>query len=336
MIITITIISFLFLNYYLLCQNSGKVENKFIYLLSFVLLSIVLRIIIPTEINKDYAGYFELYNFENPENTFSFLISEPYLYLLYKFFELFSSNKFIIIECIYWFNLIVSLCFYIWLSFRKDIKLWKKVVIFVFYYFLASYVVLRNAPVYFIYSYFFYYSFRSIKYRKIVFTPLMHISSLPLLLLMFYKSKNYYKYLFSAMVVIIPILVFIILPVLESIEVLKSSLDKADAYAEGMSEVSIFHKIYFCFITCILIVSWINYKDKIYHPLIISTFILYYISFFINPVIGFRFSPYVILAILLSNFKSKYDTPTLTKVLNFIIVFLLPYFIFTFFDTHHL
>ncbi len=336
MILTIINIIFLFITYYLLCQNHIEFNYKSIYLVFFLFFSIILRLNIPTESNKDFVGYSELYNFENPDGIVSFLISEPYLYIIYNFFELFTSNKRFIIESIYWFNLFISLYFYIWLAFRKDVSLWKKVVIFVLYYFLTSYVVLRNAPVYFIYSYFFYYGFRSLSYKKIIFTPLMHISSLPLLLLIYYKSKRYYKYLFSALVIFIPILIFIVLPIIESVEELRLSLDKADAYSEGMTEIGVFHKIYFCFISVILIVSWINYKEKVLHPLIITTFIIYYISFFINPVIGFRFSPYVIFTILLNNFKGNYNVTAFTKVLNLIIILLLPYFIFTFIDTHHL
>jgi len=336
MIVTTLLISILFFNYYFLCQNHIKYENKVFYLILFIFLSIVLRLLIPTDINKDYIGYYELYNYNNPENILSFLISEPYLFIIYKFFELFTTNKRIIIECIYWFNLLISLYFYIWLAFRKDIELWKKVVIFVFYYFLTSYIVLRNAPVYFIYSYFFYYSFRAIQYRKIFFSPFMHLSSAPFLLLLFYKSKNYFKYLFLALILFIPILFIVVLPIIDSIEELQQSLNKVDAYTEGGSEVGVFHKIYFCFITLLFIFSWLNIKKKLFHPIIITTFIIYYISFFINPVIGFRFSPYIILVLLLNNFEGKYNFPALTKVLNLIIILLLPYFIFTFIDTHHL
>lgn len=336
MMLTIIFISILFFNYYFLCQNHIKHENKVFYLLLFILLSIVFRLLIPTDINKDYIGYYELYNYDNPENILSFLISEPYLFIIYKFFELFTSNKRIIIECIYWFNLLISIYFYIWLAFRKDIELWKKVVIFVFYYFLTSYIVLRNAPVYFIYSYFFYYSFRAIQYRKIFFSPFMHLSSVPFLLLLFYKSKNYFLYLSLALLLFIPILFFVVFPIIDSIEELQQSLNKVDAYTEGESEVGVFHKIYFCFITLLFIISWLNIKKKLFHPLIITTFIIYYISFFINPVIGFRFSPYIILVLLLNNFEGKYNFPALTKVLNLIIILLLPYFIFTFIDTHHL
>lgn len=336
MTLTIIFISILFFNYYFLCQNHIKYQNKVFYLLSFIILSIVLRLLIPTVTNKDYTGYYELYNYDNPENILSFLISEPYLFILYKFFELFTSNKRVIIECIYWFNLLISLYFYIWLAFRKDIELWKKVVIFVFYYFLTSYIVLRNAPVYFIYSYFFYYSFRAIQYRKIFFSPFMHLSSAPFLLLLFYKSKNYFKYLSLALLLFIPVLFFVVFPIIDSIEELQQSLNKVDAYTEGESEVGVFHKIYFCFITLLFIINWLNIKKKLFHPLIITTFIIYYISFFINPVIGFRFSPYIILVLLLNNFEGKYNFPALTKVLNLIIILLLPYFIFTFIDTHHL
>lgn len=336
MILEITVISFLFTNYYLLCQNCVKYQNKVGYSLLFVFLSIVLRLLIPTELNKDYVGYFVLYNFEKPENLISFLVSEPYLYILYSFFQLFISDKGIVIECIYWFNLLISLYFYIWLAFRKDIELWKKIIIFVFYYFLTSYVVLRNAPVYFAFSYFFYYSFRSIRYNKIIFTPFMHISSIPLLLLIFHKSKRYYSYLISALVIVMPIVITKVLPIVESVEEVRSSLDKAGTYSEAMNEVGFFHKIYFCFISGIFVVGWINYQKQVLHPLIITTFIMYYLSFFVNPVMGFRFSPYVIFAITLNNFKGKYNLSAATKALNLIIFLLLPYFIFTFIDTHYL
>ena len=336
MTLPIILISSLYFNYYFLCQNHIKYQNKVFYLILFIFLSIVLRLLIPTDINKDYIGYYELYNYDNPENILSFLISEPYLFIIYKFFELFTSNKRIIIECIYWFNLLISVYFYIWLAFKKDIELWKKVVIFVFYYFLTSYIVLRNAPVYFIYSYFFYYSFRALKYRKIFLSPFMHLSSVPFLLLLFYKSKNYFKYLFLALILFIPILFIVVFPIIDSIEELQKSLNKVDAYTEGGSEVGVFHKIYFCFITLLFIISWLNIKKKLFHPIIITTFIIYYISFFINPVIGFRFSPYIILVLLLNNFEGKYNFPALTKDLNLIIILLLPYFIFTFIDTHHL
>jgi len=164
----------------------------------------------------------------------------------------------------------------------------------------------------------------------------MHLSSAPFLLLLFYKSKNYFKYLFLALILFIPILFIVVLPIIDSIEELQQSLNKVDAYTEGGSEVGVFHKIYFCFITLLFIFSWLNIKKKLFHPIIITTFIIYYISFFINPVIGFRFSPYIILVLLLNNFEGKYNFPALTKVLNLIIILLLPYFIFTFIDTHHL
>ena len=82
MIVTTLLISILFFNYYFLCQNHIKYENKVFYLILFIFLSIVLRLLIPTDINKDYIGYYELYNYNNPENILSFLISEPYLLII--------------------------------------------------------------------------------------------------------------------------------------------------------------------------------------------------------------------------------------------------------------
>ena len=67
-----------------MCFNSQKTLNKFFYIGLYLMFAIILRFIIAPELNKDYYGYFDLHNFEDPEDTVSFLVSEPYLYLLYK------------------------------------------------------------------------------------------------------------------------------------------------------------------------------------------------------------------------------------------------------------
>ena len=332
----LTSITLLFIFYYLMCQNHIKYEIKIIYLVLFICFSFLLRVLIPINTNKDFIGYYELYNFETPDDFFSFLTIEPYLYFIFNIFELFTKNKLEIIISIYWLNFLISLYFYIWLAFRYDIELWKKVLIFVFYYFLTCYVVLRNAPVYFIYSYFFYYSFRATRYNKIILTPLIHISSIPLLVLLLHRSKKYFKFLLSALLLFIPFFLIIILPIIKNYELLKMTIDKADTYGEGMSNVSIFHKLYFCFITGIFIINTFYIKRNIFHPLIITTFIIYYIAYFINPVIGFRYTPYIIFSILLNNFNLSHNNFSFTKILNLVVFFLLPYFIFNYFDTHYL
>jgi hypothetical protein len=336
MIIVISLITLIFFNYYFLCKNYSKPGNKFIFGFFFVFISIILRLLIDTSSSKDYFGYFELYNFDDTAGITSFLVSEPYLYLLYKFFGIFFGDKSVILDCIYWFNLFLCIYFFVWLAFRDDLELWKKITIFAFYFFLFSFVVLRNAPVYIIYSYFFYYSFRAVKYKITIITPFIHLSSLPLLFLLFYKEKNYFKYLVIVLIIFSTLLILKYIPIIESIEVLQSTLSKFDVYLEEMEEISLSHQIFFGFISSILLLSWGFFRKQIFHPIIITTFLIYYFSYFINPVIGFRYSPYVILAILLTNFESKYEIKSLTEILNNVIIVLLPYFIYTYYDTHYL
>jgi hypothetical protein len=162
----------------------------------------------------------------------------------------------------------------------------------------------------------------------------MHLSSIPLLILLLHNKKRYFHYLTFAFLVSLPIFLIVILPIMGNIEALQNSLDKADTYADGMSEVGVFHKLFLMFIIFILFLTFWVYQRQMVHPIIITTFLIYFIAYFINPVMGFRFSPYVILSVLLSNFDSKYKFGNLTKVLNILIIILIPYFIFTFYDTH--
>ena len=334
--IVINLIILLFFNYYLLCKNYSKLGNKLIFGFFFIFTSIILRILIDPASSKDYIGYFEFYNFDNSVSLTSFLVSEPYLFLLYKFFEFFFVDKSVILVCVFWFNWVLCMFFFVWLAFRDDLLLWKKIILFAFYFFLFSFVVIRNAPVYIIYSYFFYYSYRAIKYKSIIITPFMHLSTLPLLLLFFHKEKNYFKYLAIGLLFFLALLIFKFLPIFENIDALESPLNKIDTYLEDTKQKSFFHQIYFGFISGLFILSWIFFRKQVLHPIVITTLLIYYITFFINPIIGFRYSPYVILAIFLTNFESKYEIKSLTQLLNNVILVLLPYFIYTYYETHYL
>jgi len=247
--IVINLIILLFFNYYLLCKNYSKLGNKLIFSFFFIFTSIILRILIDPASSKDYIGYFEFYNFDNSVSLTSFLVSEPYLFLLYKFFEFFVVDKSVILVCVFWFNWVLCMYFFVWLAFRDDLLLWKKIILFAFYFFLFSFVVIRNAPVYIIYSYFFYYSYRAIKYKSIIITPFMHLSSLPFLLLFFHKEKNYFKYIAIGLLFFLALLIFKFLPIFENIDALESPLNKIDTYLEDTKQKGFFHQIYFGFIS---------------------------------------------------------------------------------------
>ena len=326
---------FTFLFYYLACFNGLKIEYKIIFICLFLIFAITLRLIIAPELNKDYYGYFDLHNFENPEDTTSFLVSEPYLYFIYKFFEFYVPEKKTIFVLIYWFNFLITNFFFIWLATRFDLSVWKKMMIFVFYYFLFGFVLLRNGPVYILFAYFFYYSFRNQKFNKILFTPFMHLSALSLIITIFHKNKYYLKFFFAILFLLLPVFLIYVMPLLNDLLAFQNSMNKVDSYSQSSGVVSIFHILYFGFISLFLLITLVVYKKKTFHPILITVSLFYYISFFVNPVLGFRFSPYVIMAVLLFSFKDIKMSQR-NKYLDLVSFLMLPYFIFTLIDTHYL
>lgn len=333
MILITTIL--VFISYYLSSLNSVRLKYKVVFIFGFLFFGTALRAIINPELNNDYYGYFDIHNFETPENFLTFIFSEPYLLIVFKFFSLFSTNKQLIFLEIYWFNFIITNIFFLWLATRKDIVLWKKIMIFVFYYILFGFVLLRNGPVYMLFACFFYYSFRNRNYIKILITPFMHMSAMALIILLFHKKKYYLKILFFVILGMIPIFIFFVMPVLSEVEAIKSSMSKVDSYSEELESVSIFHKVGLLFTTIIVLIAIFVYRKKAINPIFITTILFYYITYLINPIMGFRFSPYLFLSILLFNFEGAYST-RLVRNLNIMSFFLIPYFIFTLYNSHTL
>jgi hypothetical protein len=333
MILITTIL--VFISYYLSSLNSVRLEYKVVFIFGFLFFGTALRAIINPELNNDYYGYFDIHNFETPENFLTFIFSEPYLLIVFKFFSLFSTNKQIIFLEIYWFNFIITNVFFLWLATRKDIVLWKKILIFVFYYILFGFVLLRNGPVYMLFACFFYYSFRNRNYIKILITPFMHMSAMALIILLFHKRKYYLKILFFVILGMIPIFIFFVMPILSEVEAIKSSMSKVDSYSEELESVSIFHKVGLLFTTIIVLIAIFVYRKKAMNPIFITTILFYYITYLINPIMGFRFSPYLFLSILLFNFEGSYST-RLVRNFNIMSFFLIPYFIFTLYNSHTL
>lgn len=333
LIVFIAILTFIF--YYLSCFNSLKLQQKLTFVFCFLISASILRAIINPELNKDYFGYFDLHNFENPDDFISFLLSEPYLYLIHKFIELFTADKKQIFLGIYWFNFLITNVFFVWLVTRKHVAIWKKMLLFVFYYFLFGFVLLRNGPVYILFACFFYYSYRNKKFNKILLAPFMHLSALALMVTLFQKNKHYLKFFFIIILGLLPVLIFYIMPILKNVIALQGSMNKVDSYSEGMEVVSVFHKIYFLFLTMFILITFSIYKKQAINSILITNIVFYYISFFINPVLGFRFSPYVFMAILLFDFNGAYNVRFVRK-LNIASFLLIPYFLYTLFDTHTL
>jgi len=331
-IIGITILTFLF--YFLASFNTSSATHRFVFIILFVLSTFILRIIINPELNKDYFGYFDFHDFSMPGNFMSFLLGEPYLKIIYLFFNLFTEDKVLIFLGIYWFNLMISNAFFIWLLTRTDVQMWKKILLFSFFYFLFAFVLIRNSPAYILFALFFYYSFRDKNFNWVLCTPFIHISSVAVLVTYFHCKKNYYLFLMLFLVVAATLVRFV-LPTISNSFAVEMTLSKVDTYSAEMEVVSVFHKVYFIFITSTVFITALVYKRQLLHPIILTTVFLYYISFAVNPIVAFRFVPYLLFSILFFNYIGNYNQER-TRIFNIISFLLLPYFIYTLIDTHYL
>lgn len=332
MILILGVLFFMFFSYYLACLYSFDSKKSFFFVFFFVLSSFFVRLLVLPSLNNDYLLYYNFQIFHKPNSIFSFLLNEPYLYLVYVFFDFFLDSKENVFLGMYWFNYLISTIFFTWLVKRIDVEAWKKMVLFVCYYFIITFVVLRNGPAYILFALYFYYSFRNEKFNWIFLTPFMHISSCLLLVVSFYKCKNYYSILTFVFLSIILIFLFGN-TLLSHIEFFKSILNKIDIYSKGIVYTGIMHKIFFTFIVFLIFIGFLVYKKKMLHPILMTTFFIYIISYCINPVVAFRFSPYVILALMLYPFDSVLEKKHL-RIVNLVTILFFPIFVYTISNTH--
>ncbi|SHG26981.1 hypothetical protein SAMN05444396_10717 [Flavobacterium segetis] len=321
-----------FLSYYFAALSNLHSRKFTIYVLGFIVSSAILRWIIDVELNNDYYYYFDFQIFHKPTSFLSYLLNEPYLYSVYAFFTLFIDSKKDVFLAMYWFNFSISTLFFIWLLFRNDIEKWKKIVLFSIHYFLFSYGVLRNAPAYILFAMYFYYTFRNQKFNWVLLTPIMHISSLLVLVTYFHKWRHYFK-----MLILIPlflVVTFVILrPSLEKITAFSSILSKIDIYSQGIPTVGFLHILFFMFIFFLIGLGFYFYRSKMLHPILITTMLFYGVTFFINPVVAHRFSPYILFALLLFPFD-KMKNEKIVFIMNRLTILLFPLFVYSLFSAH--
>ena len=125
------------------------------------------------------------------------------------------------------------------------------------------------------------------------------------------------------------------MPLIESYLALNNALSKIDSYSSGVSTIGIFHKLYFVFILCILSLTYVIYKTEAINPILITSSLIYFVSFYFNPVVGYRFSPYILMAILFLNSEKKLNIK-LNNFLDLTSFSLVLYFFVTLFDSHYL
>jgi uncharacterized membrane protein len=113
----------------------------------------------------------------------------------------------------------------------------------------------------------------------------------------------------------------------------KNIVHKVNAYSGGMNTIGVLHKMFFLCISILLMLGGFLYKRKMLNPIVITVVLFYYVSFFINPIAGYRFSPYLLFTLFFYNFEDDANEKVM-RFLNVISVLLFPCFLYTLFDTH--
>lgn len=279
--------------YYLLTLKFN-IKVKIVLSFLFVLLCFAIKFNIDVSKMPDYDGYFQVIGVVNPEFSIKTLFAEPYYFQIVNY--LYQKNSAVdSIKFFYNVNFYLTLTFFIWLSFLNDINIWKKIVLYVLYFYLFSYVLLRNAPAYLLVGFLFYYLHRG-KYIKIsLLSFFAHLSSLPILLFSFFKNKKGDKMLF-----ILLLLFFFGFNILLKLPVF--GIYEKFTYYREIHEYgqSVFHKIYFIFMIFINLFLVFKNRDLFYNYTYSFIFLTYFFIQLASPVMGFRFSIYIILYLLLN------------------------------------
>ncbi|SHG49161.1 hypothetical protein SAMN05444372_106160 [Flavobacterium micromati] len=321
-----------FLSFYFACLSILDRNKQIVVIAFFIIGSFLLRSTLNVTLNNDYYYYYEFAIFSKPTGFLSYVLNEPYLYTVYSFFSLLIKPKQHVFLAMYWFNFIVSTLFFIWLLLRNDIEIWKKMLLFVLHYFVFGFVLLRNGPTYMLFALYFYYTFRGKRFNWIWITPFMHISSCIILITYFHKWRNYFKMLLVSPVVII-VFYLVIKTFFSSVTAFKSILSKVDIYSKGMPSIGYMHFVFFIFIFSLVVMGFIMYKSKMLHPILVTTVLLYGISFFVNPIVAHRFSPYLLFSLLLFPFE-KIRNVKIMLLMNRLSILFFPIFLYSLFLAH--
>ena len=321
----------LFFSYFLLCLKESPTYFKYFFLFFYFLISILLRVLVDPVNSKDYDNYYNIVSSSGGDYTqIGFLFAEPYLIGLKSLMFIFWDNPDKVIYAIYTFNLIVSSFFFIWISQIKDITLWKKLLTFSLFFFLFAFTTLRNSAAYFLVTILFYNIQRGRKFRIGYLGFLAHISAIPALLS---SMANIKKASLNVLFFLI-VVGFGAYYILQSSPLFAFGLAKFDSYSGSDDSVNnIVHKIYFFCILSLSVVLWLSNRKYVLNNVFILLFFTYLIFNAINPVMGFRFSIYLILFLLV--FPTIKTDRLIDKALNLTSIMFLGLFIFNYFGTHN-
>ncbi len=257
----------------------------------FLCIGIILRFLIPIPLVMDYTAYYSnnIYDY-NIYGIIDF-VSEPALKVAYNICFFFFNDKKQTVHFIYWLNF--ASCMYLFYRISKyHIPFFKKMILFSFFYFFFSYVLLRNGiPYLLVFMFFYELNNTETKLRKLIIASFFHATALIVFLVRIVFEIQFKRLIIYALsiIAIIAILAF------NNIFVFDYFIDKFHDYSEVYHYRSLFHIVWMFFIFGVFFWSFIENKVQSSSLFFITLMIVYMVLNYLNPVMGYRLSLYVLL-----------------------------------------
>ena len=270
-------------------------QQKKLFLFFFISTTIFFKLYIPLGEIRDYFTYTRVLSDKGHMNIrFMDILFEPY-FLLFSKVMLYWFSILQVLNFYYFILFILGVSFFSWLALIEDLSIWKKYFIFNLFFILLSFVLLRNGIAYMILAVFFYYlsknRFSFLYFGSIVF----HITTFPVVFLSFFRNKKINFYIVP--IVIILILLFSYLFFNDSsIFYLKFKDFKKNSIGYNFP----IHNLIFTLSFSCFILYFVFFKPILNNYYYILLIIIYVILYYFNSVMGFRFSFYIILYLIMN------------------------------------
>lgn len=152
----------------------------------FIVLSAVTRLSIPVDAVRDFAPYFASFQEVKLGNVPQALLFEPYRLVLFKFILLFSGLDSIEqIRLTYYLHFIAVTAFFLWLAYLKDVSAQVKLILFLAFYPVLALVWIQTGAAYVAACVLFLVVSNRSKFSFLHYLlPLIHASMTPLLVVM--------------------------------------------------------------------------------------------------------------------------------------------------------
>jgi len=298
-------------------------RTRLIFSAIFILLSLLLNQILDHELFRDYATYYRVLTDKGYKPvSFSDFIYEPYLMLISKLLlKYFSIGS--VLFFYYLILFLLSTLFFCWIAFLEDISPWKKNIFFGLFHILFTFLLIRNGIALMILAVFFYLQSKSTKTYFQLSSLFFHLTTFPVLLFSIFNKKKITYF-------IIPIIIFITISLFFLLNDPASILNQKfrDFQKNSIYYNYPFHYSVFVLTISIFIFFWVYFKKILNNYFYVLMILLYVLLFYFNVVMGFRFSFYIFIFLLID--KNLHFSDPIEKYLNRYSLFMFVFSILSF------